>query len=205
MATEESFATGYFCVFLFVKNCDRVQSFFGTSPKTVFRFLSKRFSAVRFKIRNPLNKPQSNLKGEHTIMAERTIHITKFDMDRLTELIDGLRLSPKANQANLDLLEKELCRGVLVDPQNIPQDVITMNSKVSVTDTTSGEKMTYTLVFPSAANITDNKLSILAPLGMALLGYRMGDIIEWSVPSGIRKLRVDEIVYQPEAAGDYHL
>ena len=138
-------------------------------------------------------------------MAERTIHITKFDMDRLVELIEGLRLSPKANRANLDLLEKELYRGVLVDPQNIPQDVITMNSKVSVTDTTSGEKMTYTLVFPSAANITDNKLSILAPLGMALLGYRMGDIIEWSVPSGIRKLRVDEIVYQPEAAGDYHL
>ena len=138
-------------------------------------------------------------------MAERIIHITKFDMDTLVDLIEGLRLSPKANQANLDLLERELYRGVLVDPQNIPQDVITMNSKVSVTDTTSGEKMTYTLVFPSAANITDNKLSILAPLGMALLGYRVGDIIEWAVPSGVRKLRVDEIVYQPEAAGDYHL
>ena len=138
-------------------------------------------------------------------MAERMIHITKFDMDRLNELIDGLRLSPKANQANLDLLEKELYRGVLVDPQNIPRDVITMNSKVSITDTDSGEKMTYTLVFPSAANITESKLSVLAPLGMALLGYRTGDIIEWPVPSGIRKLKVDEIIYQPEAAGDYHL
>lgn len=138
-------------------------------------------------------------------MAERMIHITKFDMDRLNELIDGLRLSPKANQANLDLLEKELYRGVLVDPQDIPHDVITMNSKVSITDTDSGEKMTYTLVFPSAANIAENKLSVLAPLGMALLGYRVGDIIEWPVPSGIRKLKVDEIIYQPEAAGDYHL
>lgn len=138
-------------------------------------------------------------------MAERMIHITKFDMDRLNELIDGLRLSPKANQANLDLLEKELCRGVLVDPQNIPRDVITMNSKVSITDTDSGEKMTYTLVFPSAANITENKLSVLAPLGMALLGYRKGDVIKWPVPSGVRKLKVDEIIYQPEAAGDYHL
>ncbi|MEN6359805.1 MAG: nucleoside diphosphate kinase regulator [Smithella sp.] len=138
-------------------------------------------------------------------MAERMIHITKFDMDRLNELIDGLRLSPKANQANLDLLEKELYRGVLVDPQDIPHDVITMNSKVSITDTDSGEKMTYTLVFPSAANIAENKLSVLAPLGMALLGYRVGDIIEWPVPSGVRKLKVDEIIYQPEAAGDYHL
>jgi len=138
-------------------------------------------------------------------MAERMIHITKFDMDRLNELIDGLRLSPKANQANLDLLEKELYRGVLVDPQDIPHDVITMNSKVSITDTDSGEKMTYTLVFPSAANIAENKLSVLAPLGMALLGYRKGDAIEWPVPSGVRKLKVDEIIYQPEAAGDYHL
>ncbi|GAB6270251.1 MAG TPA: nucleoside diphosphate kinase regulator [Syntrophaceae bacterium] len=138
-------------------------------------------------------------------MAERMIHITKFDMDRLNELIDGLRLSPKANQANLDLLENELYRGVLVDPQDIPHDVITMNSKVSITDTDSGEKMTYTLVFPSAANIAENKLSVLAPLGMALLGYRKGDAIEWPVPSGVRKLKVDEIIYQPEAAGDYHL
>jgi regulator of nucleoside diphosphate kinase len=138
-------------------------------------------------------------------MAERSIHITKFDMDRLVEIIEGLRLTPKANQANLDLLEKELYRGVLVDPQDIPHDVITMNSRVSVTDTASGEKTIYTLVFPSAANITNNKLSILAPLGIALLGYRSGDIIEWTVPSGVRKLRVDEIIYQPEAAGDYHL
>jgi regulator of nucleoside diphosphate kinase len=126
-------------------------------------------------------------------------------MDRLNELIDGLRLSPKANQANLDLLENELYRGVLVDPQDIPHDVITMNSKVSITDTDSGEKMTYTLVFPSAANIAENKLSVLAPLGMALLGYRKGDAIEWPVPSGVRKLKVDEIIYQPEAAGDYSL
>jgi len=138
-------------------------------------------------------------------MAERIIHITKFDMDRLVKLIEGLRLSPKANQANLDLLEKELYRAVLVDPQNIPRDVITMNSKVSITDTDSVEKMTYTLMFPSAANIEENKLSVLAPLGTALLGYRKGDVIKWPVPSGIRKLKVAEIVYQPEAAGDYHL
>ncbi|HOD64159.1 MAG TPA: hypothetical protein PKO04_07855, partial [Smithellaceae bacterium] len=72
-------------------------------------------------------------------MIERKIHITRYDMDRLTELIDGLRLSPKANQANLDLLEKELYRAVLVDPQQIPHDVITMNSKVIITDTESGE------------------------------------------------------------------
>ena len=138
-------------------------------------------------------------------MAARTIYVTKFDMDRLTELIDGLRGVPKANQANLDLLEKELYRAVLVEPQEIPCDTVTMNSRVSVTDVASGEKATYTLVFPSAANIATGKLSILAPLGTALLGYRTGEVVEWPVPSGHRKLRIDEIVYQPEAAGDFHL
>lgn len=138
-------------------------------------------------------------------MAARTIYVTRFDMDRLTELIDGLRGVPKANQANLDLLEKELYRAVLVEPQEIPCDTVTMNSRVSVTDVASGEKATYMLVFPSAANIATGKLSILAPLGTALLGYRTGEVVEWPVPSGHRKLRIDEIVYQPEAAGDFHL
>jgi regulator of nucleoside diphosphate kinase len=138
-------------------------------------------------------------------MARRTIHITKFDMDRLLELIEGVRSSPKGTKVDLDLLEKELYSGVLVDPADVPKDVITMNSKVSIADTQSGETMTYTLVFPSAANISENRLSILAPLGMALLGYRKGDIIEWAVPGGVRKLKVDDIIYQPEAAGDYHL
>jgi len=138
-------------------------------------------------------------------MEARTIHITKFDMDRLLELIDGLRSTPKSAKMDLDLLEKELHRAILCDPQNIPKDVITMNSKVSFTDTESGEKKTYTLVFPSSANISDFKLSILAPLGIALLGYRKGDIIEWVVPSGVKTIRVDEIIYQPEASGDYNL
>ena len=138
-------------------------------------------------------------------MADREIYVTKFDMDRLVELIEGLRLSPKANQEHLDLLEKELYRAVLAEPHDIPRDVVTMNSRVSITDTESGEQMVYTLVFPSKANIADNKLSIMAPLGMALLGYRKGDIVKWTVPSGVKKLRVDDIIYQPEAAGDYHL
>jgi regulator of nucleoside diphosphate kinase len=138
-------------------------------------------------------------------MAGRVIHITKYDMDRLLDLIEGLRATPKAAKLNLDLLETEINEGILVEPENVPEDVITMNSKVNVTDIDSGEKMTYMLVFPSEANISKNKLSILAPLGMALLGYRKGDIIEWAVPSGMRKLRVEEIIYQPEAAGDYHL
>ncbi len=139
------------------------------------------------------------------MMAVRTIFVTKYDMERLLELIEGVRSTSRYNKANIDILEKELCDGVLVDSADVPHDVITMNSKVNITDVESGEKMTYTLVFPSEANIAENKLSILVPLGMALIGYREGDIIEWPVPSGVRKIRVDHVVYQPEAAGDYSL
>ena len=138
-------------------------------------------------------------------MADRTIYITKFDMDHLLELIDGVRSTPRHNKANIDLLEKELYNGTVVDSEDVPADVITMNSRVSVTDIESGEQMTYTLVFPSEANIAENKLSILVPLGMALIGYRKGDIIEWPVPSGVRKIKVNDVIYQPEAAGNYNL
>lgn len=80
-----------------------------------------------------------------------------------------------------------------------------MNSMVRLKDLDSGEEMTYTLVFPDMADISSKKISILAPIGTALIGYKVGDSIEWEVPAGIRKLKVEEIVYQPEAAGDYHL
>ncbi|MBA7597315.1 Regulator of nucleoside diphosphate kinase [subsurface metagenome] len=102
-------------------------------------------------------------------------------------------------------LEKELNRGKIVEPEDIPKDVITMNSMVRLKDLDSGEEMTYTLVFPGIADISKNKISILAPIGTALIGYRVGDIIEWEVPAGLRKLKVEEILYQPETAGDYHL
>ena len=102
-------------------------------------------------------------------------------------------------------LEKELDRCKVIEPRNVPPDVITMNSKVHLTDMNSGEKITYILVFPEHANLKARKISILAPIGTALIGYSVGDIIEWEVPAGIVQLKVDEISYQPEAAGDYHL
>jgi regulator of nucleoside diphosphate kinase len=80
-----------------------------------------------------------------------------------------------------------------------------MNSQLKVTDLTTGEKMTFRLVFPSDADFERGKVSILAPIGTALIGYRAGDTVHWQVPSGVRRLRIDEVLYQPEAAGDYNL
>ncbi len=70
---------------------------------------------------------------------------------------------------------------------------------------TTGQANTYSLVFPTEADSDEGKISILAPIGTAILGYRSGDTIEWSVPSGLRRIKVDEILYQPEASGDYDL
>lgn len=90
-------------------------------------------------------------------------------------------------------------------PQEIPPDVITMNSKVCLEDTESKEEETYTLVFPEDADVQQGKISVLAPIGTAMLGYQVGDIFEWEVPAGMRKLRVKSILFQPEASGNFEL
>ena len=82
---------------------------------------------------------------------------------------------------------------------------MTMNSRVRLKDLNSGDERIYTLVFPTEADVTQNKISILAPVGTAMLGYRVGDKIDWPVPSGMKTFRIEEILYQPEAAGDFHL
>jgi len=139
-------------------------------------------------------------------MSERKIYITKFDKMRLTELVKvATEFGHSRDKEYLTALEEELDRGEALDSKDIPTDEVTMNSKVRVQDLDSGKEMTYSLVFPRDANIDQNRISILAPLGTALLGYRVGDVIEWKVPAGLRRIRVEEVLYQPEAAGDYHL
>lgn len=138
-------------------------------------------------------------------MATRAIYITDNDLKRLRELIIVAREFGKEEEKYLTELEKELDRGRVVSSQEIPSDVITMNSEVHLKDLNTKEEITYRLVFPDHADVNQGWVSILAPIGTALLGYRVGDIIEWKVPAGIAKLKVEKILYQPEAAGDYHL
>jgi regulator of nucleoside diphosphate kinase len=87
----------------------------------------------------------------------------------------------------------------------MPEDVVTMNSRVRIKDLNSGEEMTLTLVFPAEANFDQGRVSIMAPIGTALIGCRAGDTVEWEVPSGTRKFKIEAVIYQPEAAGDYDL
>ena len=82
----------------------------------------------------------------------------------------------------------------------VPSDVVTMSSIVSLRDLDSGETEEYELVYPADADLENNRISILAPIGTAILGYRVGDVIEWPVPGGLRRLRVEEVLYQPGRA-----
>ena len=134
------------------------------------------------------------------------IYITEPDHERLTKLIEVVReREGDANGKHIDSLEEELERAEVVQQKEIPPDVITMRSTVRLKDMDTSEEMTYQLTFPTEANYDEGKISVLAPVGTAMLGYRRGDVIEWEVPSGVRRLKVEEVLYQPESKGEYHL
>lgn len=138
-------------------------------------------------------------------MADRIIYITENDLGRLRNLINDTRRIEMRRTEYLDNLDNELSRAVIVTSEKIPADTITMNSKVILVDVDTNEEMNVTLVYPTDANIEEDKISILAPIGTAMIGYRAGDTFVWRVPDGIRKLRVVRVIYQPEAAGDLDL
>ena len=128
------------------------------------------------------------------------IYITEVDFEKLRRLVEGRRSGTGPDAGYLDILEQELDRADVVEAEAIPRDVVTMNSEVRLQDLDSDDIKVYRLVFPSQAR-TENSISILAPIGTAMLGYRVGDVIEWRVPKGIRRLKVLDVLYQPEAAG----
>jgi len=138
-------------------------------------------------------------------MKQRDIYITEFDVTRLRDVLKARLRVEARDRDHLDTLESELDRAHVVDPSAVPKDVVTMNSQVRIQDVDTGMENVYTLVFPSDASIPEKKLSILAPIGTALLGVRAGETVDWPVPAGVRTVRIKEILYQPEAAGDYHL
>jgi regulator of nucleoside diphosphate kinase len=128
------------------------------------------------------------------------IYITEDDFQKLRQLIARRRGANSMDNEYLETLEQELDRAEVVEPEAIPRDVVTMNSEVRLQDLDSGSTRRYKLVFPNHFSF-DNSVSVLAPIGTAMLGYRVGDVIEWRVPKGIRRLKILDVLYQPEAAG----
>jgi regulator of nucleoside diphosphate kinase len=128
--------------------------------------------------------------------------ISERDAGRLEALLARLPAEAFPGKA---ALEGELDRADIVDPKKIPPTVVTMNSKIRFRVTTSAEEFCLTLVYPKDVDESGGTVSVLAPVGSALLGLSQGDAIEWPKPGGgTLKVRIEEILYQPERAGEYH-
>ena len=138
-------------------------------------------------------------------MSNRQIYITRQDHQRLTLMLEEALAGKHRDAAFLTELARELGSAEVVDPKSVPADVVTMNSRVVVKDVENGENSEYTLVFPEQADVAQGRLSVVSPIGTAILGYSKGDTITWQTPGGPRQIKITDIPYQPEAAGDYHL
>jgi regulator of nucleoside diphosphate kinase len=139
-------------------------------------------------------------------MNNRTIYITAQDMEQLKKLLGDEKNRHgygNGRGEHLKGLETELNRSIPVAADKVPPNVITMHSKVCLIDLDSEEELVYTLVFPNEADVRQDKISVLAPIGTAMLGYQVGDRFEWPVPDGVRRLHVKRVLYQPEAASTH--
>lgn len=136
-------------------------------------------------------------------MNDRHIVITQYDLDRLRELMRDMEGG--RGRSDLRGLSGELDRAQIVAPAEVPPDVVTMNSRVVLKDIDTAEEVEIALVFPGDADMKAGAVSVLAPVGTAIIGYKRGDTVQWPVPSGLRRLRIERIVYQPEASGDMDL
>ncbi len=134
---------------------------------------------------------------------QRQIYITAHDKTRLERLLKEGEASGGRDRKDVQAMAAELARAKILPSKEIPGNVVTMNSKVRLRDTDTQEEMEYVLTFPHDAHAEQGRISVLAPIGTALLGYAEGDMIEWPVPDGVCHIQIEKILYQPEAAGDY--
>lgn len=136
------------------------------------------------------------------VNTQPNIIISELDAQRLDTLLASL---PAKAFPGKSALEAELDRADIVDAKDVPPNVVTMNSTVEFSVVSSNETFRLTLVYPKDVDDSGEKISILAPVGSALLGLAQNDEIEWPRPGGgLMRVRIDRIVYQPERAGDLH-
>lgn len=142
---------------------------------------------------------------ENSVMMNRNIVVSSLDHSRLHDLVITAKQFATASTELLDSLESELARAKVVTPDQIPPYVVTMNTCVHLTDLATGEDSKVVLVYPSDANRAKENLSILSELGVAIIGFSVGDTIPWKSPDGLRRLRVNSIDFQPEAVKRYDI
>ncbi len=123
-------------------------------------------------------------------MSKPNLIISLTDRDQLQTLINSARLDSRVPLTILNSLEGELARAEVVSQWEVPADVVTMNSLVTFVDLATNEEESYTIVYPRDADLLNDKISIFAPVATALLGFRVGDIVEWEVPAGTCRLKI---------------
>ncbi|HEX41410.1 MAG TPA: nucleoside diphosphate kinase regulator [Phycisphaerales bacterium] len=132
---------------------------------------------------------------------KKHVYITECDFERLSEWLDTLEKDGAESPRAVAELKKEMERARVVSPRRIDDDVVTMNSRILVKDMVTHEHFRWQIVFPRDANVDEGKISVLAPVGTGLLGYRVGDTVAWEVPGGVRRMKIMQMLYQPEAHG----
>lgn len=130
----------------------------------------------------------------------QSILMTIEDHVRLSRLVEQLEDATR-ERASVDALEDELARARVVSPSDLPPDVVTMDSELLLVDVDTGEEIRMRVVFPGAADIERGRVSVLAPVGLAVLGSREGEELKWPTPSRVRRFRIARVTYQPEADG----
>jgi len=136
-------------------------------------------------------------------MKRDLIVVTYRDYYRLTKVLSEESRHSAGNEINLRKLADELYRARKVAPEEVPSTVVTMNSEIEFIDLDSNTTKKLKLVYPRNADIRKGQISVTTPVGTAILGYEKGDVIEWEVPAGKKRFLIRDILYQPEANGDY--
>jgi regulator of nucleoside diphosphate kinase len=131
--------------------------------------------------------------------------VNRLDYARIKKSISDALEFKSISKVEAELLLKELSSAQIVKPEAIPSNVVTMNSIVKLSFLNNNKQVQFQIVYPEQANVKESKISIFSPIATALIGYREKDEIEWIVPAGLTKIRIDEIIYQPEASGDYNI
>ncbi len=140
----------------------------------------------------------------HIAATAPEVRITQLDRERLRKLIAAAQRRDNADQQVLTSLATEIDRAIVVPPQQVAPDVITMNSRARLR-VNDGPAAEISVVYPAEADRRAGRLSVFSPVGTAVLGFREGDRVDWLGPEGPLTIQIEKVVYQPEAAGDFHL
>ena len=134
---------------------------------------------------------------------ETNIKITELDFIRLSKLVGASRSDKNIELKNINALAQELKRAEKVDSKKITSEFVTMNSVVQVINESTNTLMTIKIVYPKEADFKKGNVSVLSPMGSALLGYKVGDSVQFDAPKGKVTIKIQQIDYQPEANGEY--